>query len=110
MANDSKLAPAGVASVLSSLLQRIDPEHQILLWQKWNEAVGERIASRAQPTRFADGVLIVNTSSHTWAQELQLLRDDLVVRINRALGDDLVREIQITTIHETTAGETPARR
>lgn len=95
MARDPKSTPSGVASVLTSVLARIDPERRILLWQKWNEAVGEPIASRARPQNLVDGVLVLAVDNHTWAQELQLMRADLVARINRALGAELVREIQI---------------
>lgn len=100
--------------MLASVLQRLDPQRRFLVWQKWNEIAGEPLASRAQPRQLADGVLVLSVANHTWAQELHLLRGDLIARLNRALGEDLVRDIQI--VNETgepaapTRGRTPRRR
>ena len=97
MANDRRRTPAGVGSILEEILGRIDPEKRIALWQKWNEVVGEPIASHARPTRLEDGVLVVTVSSHSWAQELQHMKGDLADRLNRAFGAKKVREIYFVT-------------
>jgi len=44
----------------------------------WEEAVGSRIAARARPLRLDQGVLLVLTSSSTWAQELSMLSDAIL--------------------------------
>ena len=47
----------------------------------WEAAVGSRIAARARPVRIDRGVLVVRTATATWAQELSLLADAILVQL-----------------------------
>lgn len=62
----------------------------------WRESVGAQVASQAQPTAERDGVVTVSCRSSTWAQELDLMQEQLLVRLNAALtaagGTDFVVE------------------
>jgi hypothetical protein len=54
----------------------------------WPEAVGETVARRAWPLRLGrDGTLHVATASATWANELTLLRDEVLSALRVRLGD-----------------------
>jgi predicted nucleic acid-binding Zn ribbon protein len=44
-----------------------------------------------------DGVLTVSCDAAVWAQELELMADVLIARINDALGDDAVRSLRCRT-------------
>lgn len=44
----------------------------------WEQAVGSRIAARARPLRLDGGVLLIQASSATWAQELSMLSDAIL--------------------------------
>jgi len=88
--------PSSVGDVLSSVLQRVDPEQQLRaygLWMFWNDEVGATIARRAQPQQFRDGVLVVSVATHTWMQELRFMRDAIRDRLNARLGTPLVQDI-----------------
>lgn len=53
----------------------------------WPAAVGEQIARNAWPARIGrDGTLHVSVSSSTWAFELAQLTDEIVSRLQQALG------------------------
>ena len=55
----------------------------------WPAAVGPVIARRAWPLRLSrDGTLHVATASATWANELTLLREDVLARLREHAGDD----------------------
>lgn len=108
MAEDRRRAPAEVGSILQGILGRIDPENRIGLWRKWDAVVGEPIASHARPNRLEDGVLVVDVSSHSWAQELQHLKGDLVTRLNGAFGERKIREIYFVVGSDRSSDE-PAR-
>lgn len=89
-------APSSVSDVLSSVLQRVDPEQQLRvyrIWTFWSEEVGNSIARRAQPLRFRDGVLVVSVATHTWMQELRFMKDAIRDRLNARLGANLVHDI-----------------
>ena len=52
---------------------------------RWEEVVGAGVAAEAEPVSERAGVITVACRSATWAQELSLLADDLLERVNRAL-------------------------
>ena len=97
MARERNRRPEEICGILATVLARLDPEQRIALWRAWDEAVGEPIASHARPERLEDGVLVVAVSSHTWAQELQLLKRDLIANVNRVFGDARVRDVFFVT-------------
>jgi hypothetical protein len=58
------------------------------LTEAWPGVVGETIARRAWPLRIGrDGTLHVATESATWANELALMRDEILERLNAQLGN-----------------------
>jgi len=54
-------------------------------FRDWEAAVGSRIAARARPVKIERGVLLVRTSTATWAQELSLLSETILEQL-RARG------------------------
>jgi predicted nucleic acid-binding Zn ribbon protein len=60
----------------------------------WAKAVGERIAAQAEPVRERDGVLTVSCEAATWAQELDLLQDELLESLNRELGEGRIERLR----------------
>jgi len=66
---------------------RVPPsiEASPVAFRDWEAAVGSRIAARARPVRVDRGVLLVRTSTATWAQELSLLSDTILEQL-RARG------------------------
>jgi predicted nucleic acid-binding Zn ribbon protein len=53
----------------------------------WAAAAGDAIAAEAEPVAERDGVVKVACRSATWAQELDLLQDQLLERVEVALRD-----------------------
>jgi predicted nucleic acid-binding Zn ribbon protein len=59
------------------------------LTEAWPGVVGETIARRAWPLRIGrDRTLHVTTESATWANELALMRDEILERLTAQLGND----------------------
>jgi predicted nucleic acid-binding Zn ribbon protein len=63
----------------------------------WERAAGPAIALAARPTAERSGVLTVTCEASVWAQELDLIADQVVPRINAALGGDEIRELRCRT-------------
>lgn len=99
------IAPAAdaIASWLGSqdLAQRLRPQ---MAWVHWAPVVGEQIAAVTQVKSVRDGVLSIRVKHSTWANEIDLLRDDIVSRLNLALGGKV-----ITKLHIDAGGLEPAR-
>ena len=60
----------------------------------WPTAVGERIAREARPVRERDGTVTVACLAATWAQELDLLQDELLKGLNEALRPRRVESLR----------------
>lgn len=105
---------SGIAEVLDSIFQRIDPQDRrraYQVWRFWEEEVGAAIAARAQPAGYRGGILSVRVSSHAWMQELQFLKESLRERLNQRLGRELIRDIYFVLAADEagTADETRQR-
>ena len=90
----ARAAKAG--DLLDSLLQgwglneRLQQYRAVLIW---DEVVGAQIAARTRPERIRDGVLEVCVDQPVWMQQLQLLKPQLLAKLNAQLGDAPLRDI-----------------
>jgi len=88
--------PAAVSDLLSTLLRGTPAELRLnegRIWVVWDEAVGKRIATHAQPAAFRDGTLTIHVDSAPWMQQLNFLKKELISKVNEALGEEKVKEI-----------------
>ena len=60
----------------------------------WEEAVGEGIASHAQPHALRRGTLTVICSGPQWMHQLYLMKEMIRERLNETAGKELVRDIR----------------
>jgi predicted nucleic acid-binding Zn ribbon protein len=60
----------------------------------WDQAVGERIAKIAIPTRMLRGTLIVSVKSGAWRNELSMRKQEIICRINELVGDEILKDIK----------------
>ncbi|TSK04274.1 MAG: DUF721 domain-containing protein [Geobacter sp.] len=90
--------PASVTDLLGSILRGTPAEMRLKegrIWEVWDEAVGSKIASHAQPVAFREGTLTVHVDSAPWLQQLTYLKKDLITKVNEALDEELVKELQM---------------
>ena len=64
------------------------------IFDVWEKAVGEKIASAATPIRIVRGTLIVSVKSGVWRNELNLRKTEILSRLNEAMEGDVVKEIK----------------
>jgi predicted nucleic acid-binding Zn ribbon protein len=86
-----------IGSVISNVLKsyrRESDEDMVRIWSLWDDAVGEAIAQNARPEAFKGNLLLVNVISSTWAHQLQFLKKDIIIKVNKALGKALVEDIK----------------
>ena len=60
----------------------------------WREAVGSRIAEEAEPVAERAGVITVECRAATWAQELDLLHDELLASVNERLAGRRIERLR----------------
>ena len=56
--------------------------------------MGQKISRRCRPLAFEDEVLTVEVTDSSWEKQLQGMSEDLISRINAALGNTWVRRIE----------------
>jgi predicted nucleic acid-binding Zn ribbon protein len=59
----------------------------------WPEVVGTLIASKTRPKRVKGSRLWVEVSSSAWMSELLYLKPTLISRINKSLGNNVIKDI-----------------
>lgn len=102
--------PAPVTDLLSALLRGTPAEVRLKegrIWEVWDEAVGSKIAAHAQPASFREGTLTLHVDSAPWLQQLNYLKNDLIAKVNEALDQELVKEIQLKSgkVRKSSAAE-----
>lgn len=66
-----------------------------VLFARWSEVVGEDVARNCDPVRLVGGVLVVATSSTSWATQLRYLANDLRRAVNQGFGEPLVDRVDV---------------
>jgi predicted nucleic acid-binding Zn ribbon protein len=88
-------APRPAASALRAALDRAAPKTPLATLQAaWTETVGEQIASAASPVSERDGEVLVSCTDSVWAQELDLMQDQLLQRLGDRLGEQAPRSLR----------------
>ena len=91
-------APRPLAAALEGLMPDLAPGTRLaLVQQHWERAAGPVIAAQARPTGEREGVVTLTCSASVWAQELDLMADELISRLNASLGEDAVRGLRCRT-------------
>ncbi len=60
----------------------------------WDSCVGDAIATNTRPVALKGAQLVVVVTNSAWLHELQFLKQDLLDRINRQAGEDIVEDIR----------------
>jgi len=90
--------PTPVAALLTAAFRGKPLEKRLeeaAIWRIWDETVGARIAAKARPSRFNDGVLTVIVNSSPWMQQLNFMKQGIAARLNEKLGKEMVLEIYL---------------
>ncbi len=89
--------PERLGVALQPILDGLDTEGHfgiVRLMKVWPEVVGENIARRTEVQSLKFHTAVVKVSGPMWIQELNLMRGQILERLQHALGDDIVRDIR----------------
>lgn len=88
--------PHSIGDTIRELRREAQPATLLAAVQaSWRAAVGEHIAAQAWPVRERDATITVECRAATWAQELDLLQDELLGRLNEELGEERVSRLRM---------------
>ena len=60
----------------------------------WSEIVGDRVAKNTEPDKVEHGIITVKVSSPTWRQELYFQKKEIILKINKTIGKNVIRDIR----------------
>jgi predicted nucleic acid-binding Zn ribbon protein len=87
-----------IGSLLDRVIHQYRPkadQELCKLWEIWNHAVGPEIAANARPAAFKRNILLLHVSNSSWLHHLRFMEQDLIARINCALGSERINTIQL---------------
>ena len=82
-----------MASILKDTSLPFNPQ-DALLWEIWDDVVGDTIAKNARPTWIKDRRLRVEVTNPIWLQELEFVKENIRERLNGRLGREAVERIE----------------
>jgi len=86
-----------IGGTIQDLLANLDTGSHfelVRLMRLWPEVVGETIARRTEVAALKFHVAVVKVSTAMWIQELNLMRPQILSRLNAAMRNDAVRDIR----------------
>jgi predicted nucleic acid-binding Zn ribbon protein len=83
-----RAAPRPASAAIRAAMERSAPRTPLAAVQAgWAEAVGSQLAARAKPVAERGGEVTVECADAVWAQELDLMQDQLLERLRAQLGE-----------------------
>jgi predicted nucleic acid-binding Zn ribbon protein len=81
-------APRQAGAAVRAARERVAPQTTLAAVQAaWSGAVGERLAAAAAPVAERSGTVTVECADAVWAQELDLMQEQLLERLRDELGE-----------------------
>jgi hypothetical protein len=88
-----------LGNVLQGILKKhnifFDSEEQRLL-EVWQKAVGPQISVQTRPDRLKRNTLFVKVSSSVWMQQLHILKQEIIEKINQLIGKELIKNVHFS--------------
>jgi predicted nucleic acid-binding Zn ribbon protein len=85
-----------VADIVGSLLRKRGLTGKVeaaSVVPEWAELMGPQITAVTRPLRVSDGVLFVAVTSSPWMMELNLMKADLMRRINTGKREGRIKQL-----------------
>jgi predicted nucleic acid-binding Zn ribbon protein len=95
-------APREAANAFRAARDLVAPRTDLASIQgAWAEAVGPRMAAVATPVSERAGTLTIEVSDSVWAQELDLMQEQLLERLRGVLGEAAPEALKFRLARDT---------
>lgn len=86
-----------IGEFLGPALERLRDPRASAAWLRavWPSVVGETMAAHLRPAGGRRGTLRLEADSREWKKQAELVRDELLKRVNQRWGGALVREVEV---------------
>ena len=86
-----------IGSIIGSVVDKMELNKKLRtsnIFNHWEDIVGPGISKKSKPERLIRNTLYVSVTTSTWANELSLMSDKLIEKINSFTGEDIVKTIR----------------
>ena len=86
-----------IGSIIGSVVDNMGINRKLNtsnIFNHWEEIVGKEIARKSKPRKLVSMTLYISVTSSTWANELSLMSEDLIKKINSFAGDKVVKKVR----------------
>jgi len=86
-----------IGSVIDDVVTNLNIKSKLNIsgiFNHWKEIVGMEISKKTRPKRLIRGILYVSVTTSTWANELSLMSNQLMGKINSYVGEEVVKGIR----------------
>jgi len=86
-----------IGSIIGSVVDKMELSKKLRvsnIFNHWEDIVGKQIAKKSKPERLLRKTLYVSVTTSTWANELSLMSEKLIEKINSFTGEDIVKTIR----------------
>ena len=86
-----------IGSIIGSVVDKMELNKKLRtsnIFNHWEDNVGPGISKKSKPERLIRNTLYVSVTTSTWANELSLMSDKLIEKINSFTGEDIVKAIR----------------
>ncbi len=86
-----------IRSIIGDVVKRSNMRQRLNIsniFNHWEEIVGTEIYKKTKPERITGGTLYLSVSTSIWANELSLMSDKLIEKINSFIGEEVVKNIR----------------
>lgn len=93
----SRRAPRQLGDSLARVIAQSAPQTLLAEVQMaWPEVCGGAIAGASEPVSERQGTVTIACASGAWAQELELMQEDLLTRVEAVVGEGRLRGLRFT--------------
>jgi len=85
-----------IGGVLKKVLLNLGIEGKVKegrVFRVWDKGVGKKIATHTHLLKIKKGRLFVKVSDSSWLQELSFLKEKIIKKINKKMGEEVVKDI-----------------
>ena len=86
-----------IGSIIDSVVEKMGIDRKLNtsnIFNHWDEIAGREIAKRSKPRKITKETLYVSVTSSTWANELSLMSEELIKKINSFVGEKVVKTVR----------------
>jgi len=86
-----------IGSIISDVIKDLNLKNKLSvsnIFNHWEEIVGTEISRKAKPKKINRNTLFISVTNSTWANELSLMSNQLINKINLFIGEEVVKNIK----------------